>query len=167
MNSVFLVKMCERGCIVRHSAVHCRTHHDCIIWFLYVWLYLKEKSFKTLQQVLCYKVWMITNYWKVPVNSWGLRMPTLLTAHSCFLCNNSMFVFFSCNLQLTLLFLSLLTNDACVLCYLNNQNTLDSVFFGFHQRCKWNKPPSTCGATNSESFFQSSDTSSFSADSDN
>lgn len=103
-------------------------------------------------------------------NSWGLR---ILNACSTFssLCINRIFVSFSCCLELTsflqfILLILLLTDGACALNCLKNQNTLDSIFFGFHQRCKWNKPPSTCDATNSENFFQSSDVKSFSADSD-
>jgi len=60
----------------------------------------------------------------------------LLTAHLCFLPINSVFVSFSCNLELTSLLLLSVINDARALHYLNNQNTLDSIFFGFHQCCK-------------------------------
>lgn len=82
-----------------------------------------------------------------------------------------MFMSFSCCLELTPVLLSvqlllLLTNGVCALYYLHNQNTLDSIFVGFYQCCKWNKPPIACDATNSENFFQSSDRICFNADSD-
>lgn len=103
-------------------------------------------------------------------NIWGLRILYACSTFS-FLCINRIFVSFSCCLELTsflqfLLLILILTNGARALNYLKNQNTLDSIFFGFHQCGKWNKPPSTCDATNSENIFQSSDVNSFSADSD-